>query len=472
MTTNTDPLSDFHDDLIIVIITFLPFIDAYRLCMSKKKWYDRSLWLHCRSFELHEASFMMPDSRQYWLSIGRRTQVMYMKRIGRLKYFHFVDRAVCRLASEFLTKFSFRLYYSSNIYRQNIDKWIEIVLEKSVQELSLDFSDGDPVVPQPTLRNPQYVLPHFFYEQGMCIRVLNINSCGLGLCNFVNFIQLTSLALTRVRLSWAAMENIAHNCPFLETLSLVECYRIFKVEITLRTLGLRKLIVRHCQSLSLGIELWLPRLQYFEYAGKMVPFDMRGMDDLEVVVLDYRLDTRYSYNGDDIESLFNPFSDARILQVSTSALKIFPTECLLCGRQLFQFWQLEHLTLNTGLERFELAAIICLLISSPNITTLAISTGAIMHTPDFRPNYFPLSRGEIWTTNGSILDHLECVQFEGFTGKICEIDLVKFLLRNSRSIKELNIKQLIRATSSVTSEAFKEINQAVAASGGVVINWS
>ncbi|XP_024046615.1 F-box protein At3g62230-like [Citrus sinensis] len=412
MTTNTDPLSDFHDDLIIVIITFLPFIDAYRLCMSKKKWYDRSLWLHCRSFELHEASFMMPDSRQYWLSIGRRTQVMYMKRIGRLKYFHFVDRAVCRLASEFLTKFSFRLYYSSNIYRQNIDKWIEIVLEKSVQELSLDFSDGDPVVPQPTLRNPQYVLPHFFYEQGMCIRVLNINSCGLGLCNFVNFIQLTSLALTRVRLSWAAMENIAHNCPFLETLSLVECYRIFKVEITLRTLGLRKLIVRHCQSLSLGIELWLPRLQYFEYAGKMVPFDMRGMDDLEVVVLDYRLDTRYSYNGDDIESLFNPFSDARILQVSTSALK------------------------------------------------------------DFRPNYFPLSRGEIWTNNGSILDHLECVQFEGFTGKICEIDLVKFLLRNSRSIKELNIKQLIRATSSVTSEAFKEINQAVAASGGVVINWS
>ncbi|KAH9793114.1 putative F-box/LRR-repeat protein [Citrus sinensis] len=412
MTTNTDPLSDFHDDLIIMIITFLPFIDAYRLCMSKKKWYDRSLWLHCRSFELHEASFMLPDSRQYWFSIGRRTKVMYMKRIGRLKYFHFVNRAVRRLASEFLTKFSFRLYYSSNSYHQNIDKWIEIVLKKSVQELSLDFSDGDPVEPQPMLRNPQYVLPHFFYQQGMSVRVLNINSCGLGLCNFVNFIQLTSLALTRVRLFWAEIENIAHNCPFLETLSLVECYRIVKVEITLRTLGLRKLIVRHCQSLSLGIELWLPRLQYFEYAGKMVPFNMRGMDDLEEVVLDYRLDTRYSYNSEDIKSLFNPFADARILQVSTSALK------------------------------------------------------------DFRPNYFPLSPGEIWTTDGWILDHLECVQIEGFTGKTCETDLVKFMLRNSRSIKELNIKQLVRATSSVTSEAFKEINKAAVASEAVVINWS
>ncbi|KAK9222445.1 hypothetical protein WN944_010881 [Citrus x changshan-huyou] len=472
MTTNTDPLSDFHDDLIIMIITFLPFIDAYRLCMSKKKWYDRSLWLHCRSFELHEASFMLPDSRQYWFSIGRRTKVMYMKRIGRLKYFHFVNRAVRRLASEFLTKFSFRLYYSSNSYHQNIDKWIEIVLKKSVQELSLDFSDGDPVEPQPMLRNPQYVLPHFFYQQGMSVRVLNINSCGLGLCNFVNFIQLTSLALTRVRLFWAEIENIAHNCPFLETLSLVECYRIVKVEITLRTLGLRKLIVRHCQSLSLGIELWLPRLQYFEYAGKMVPFNMRGMDDLEEVVLDYRLDTRYSYNSEDIKSLFNPFADARILQVSTSALKIIPTEYLFFGQPLFKFWQLEHLTLKTGLEHFELASIICLLICSPYITTLSISTGAIMHTPDFRPNYFPLSPGEIWTTDGWILDHLECVQIEGFTGKTCETDLVKFMLRNSRSIKELNIKQLVRATSSVTSEAFKEINKAAVASEAVVINWS
>lgn len=306
-----------------MIITFLPFLDAYRLCLSTKKWYNRSLWLHCCSFELHEASFMLPDSRKYWLSIGRRTQVMDMKRIGKLKYFHFVDRAVRRLASEFLTKFSFRLYYSSICYHENIDKWIEIVLEKSVQELSLDFSDGDPVVPQPTLRNPQYVLPHFFYQQGMCIRVLNINSCGLGLCNFVNFIQLTSLALTRVRLFWAEILNIARNCPFLETLSLVECYRIVKVEITLRTLRLRKLIVRHCQPLTQGIELWLPRLQYFEYAGKMVSFNMSEMDNLEEVVLDYRLDTRYSYDGEDLNSLFTPFADAKILQVSTSSLKVY-----------------------------------------------------------------------------------------------------------------------------------------------------
>ncbi|KAJ4730020.1 F-box protein [Melia azedarach] len=255
MANDADKFSHLPDDIIVLIISFLPFIDAYRLCLSRKDWREKALWLYCTCLDLHEIHFLLPGTRQYWLSIGKRVQSMEMKRIGKIRYVDFLNKTVTNLASPSLSKFSFRFYYSSDRYHENIDKWIKVALSKGVKELSIDFSDGDPLEPQPMLLTPQYVLPNFLYQDGMCLKVLNISSCGLGYCNFQGFIRLRTLTLTRVRLFWGEIEHMVVSCPYLETMSLVECYRLIKVHISFVFLRLKKFILRHCEPLTLGVEL-------------------------------------------------------------------------------------------------------------------------------------------------------------------------------------------------------------------------
>lgn len=73
-------------------------------------------------------------------------------------------------------------------------------LSRKVEELSLDFSDGDPIDTQLLIDNPKYVLPKFLYENGTTIRVLNLYSSKLGICNFGNVSNLKTLALSMVRI--------------------------------------------------------------------------------------------------------------------------------------------------------------------------------------------------------------------------------------------------------------------------------
>ncbi|XP_031253227.1 putative F-box protein At3g29830 [Pistacia vera] len=469
-----DGFSSLPDELVILIISFLPFIDAFRLCLLRKEWHKRALWLHCPNFELFEADFTFPGARQYSFNVGKRVRSMELKRFGKLRFVDFLNKAVNGLTSPALSKFSFRMFYSTQ-YQENVDKWINVALAKYVKELSLDFSDGDPIDPQPLLLNaPQYVLPNFFYENGRSIRVLNLNSCGLGSFNFQNFIGLSSLTLTRVRLHWEEIAPLLAACPLLESLCLVECYRVIKIDMSFVLLRLKRLIIRHCVPVTLGVELCLPKLQYFEYAGRMVLLNLSKLDEIQEVVLDYRLDFFYPYEAEDIVALFSGFADARILKVCTSALKKFSKDYLLYCKPPAHILHIEHLTLKTCLGRYELPAIMCLLRSSPHLKTLSILSSLMELTEyqDFMYNRYSdrLPEG-IWTKKGWRLDNLERVEMQGFTAKKIEVDLLKFILRKSRFLQKLIVKPLIRGSSSENSKALKDLKDVAVASGQAVIKW-
>ncbi|KAK9285941.1 hypothetical protein L1049_025143 [Liquidambar formosana] len=318
MDFKCDRFSILPQELVILIISFLPLVDAFRLCLLRKNWLWFQLWKHCRSIELHETTFT---------NVGPGVPARHLKTTRKRKFVDFLNQTVPRIMSPALSKLSFRMGYSKK-YQNNINLCLVIALWKNVEELSLDFSDKDSSRAMPVCNKAQYALPEFFYRTGKSIRVLSLKSCSLGFCNFKSFLRLKSLSLTRTGISIVEMTTILTSCPVLETLNLVECYQLTKLVICSTLLGLRRLVVRNCESLSLGIELCLPRLEYFEYVGGLVRFSTSQLDDLKEVVLDFQLDTRYLYRSEEITEFFSGFSQARIFTLCVSALKVITNKNL------------------------------------------------------------------------------------------------------------------------------------------------
>ncbi|KAH7576760.1 hypothetical protein ACOSQ2_002669 [Xanthoceras sorbifolium] len=447
-------ISDLPHELIVAIISLLPFIEAYRFCLLRKEWYAKALWLQCTCLELHDTDFYYTKARQHCLALGKRVRSMDLKELGRLRYVHFLDTTIKNLAAKEISKLSFRLPILTQ-HHKNIDTWITIAAKKCVKELSLDFSDGDTLEPQPMQLNQPYVLPNHLYQNAASIRVFSVSSCGLGFCNFSNFVSLKSLSLTRVRIFWAEVAHLVLSCPLLESLSLVECYRLLKVDICFNNRRLKTLVVKHCGSLNMGFELFMPTLEYFEYVGKPVQFVMRNVDALQEVLLDYRMNP-YSrdYNVDDYRQLFDGFSRPRILKTSTTFLKVFVTDLLLLGQSLYRLMYTQHLLLTTCLEGYELPAILLLLRSSPLLKTLSIfSTGFTRLLPfqEIMHQTYPSLPRNIWTKEGWSFNLLEQVEIDGYVGKKNEIDFLKFIIRNSRSLQIVNLKPWVDSNMSSPS---------------------
>ncbi|KAK3222669.1 hypothetical protein Dsin_009694 [Dipteronia sinensis] len=143
----------------------------------------------------------------------------------------------------------------------DIDDWIRIAVNKGIKELILDFSERDPLEPEPVQLNRQYMLPNFLYQNATFIRVLNVSSCRLG---FASFASMRSMSLTHVQICWKAMTHMVLICHLLESLGLVKVY------LPNNDWRLKKLIVKNCEPLSPRLELSLLILEYISELVKLI----------------------------------------------------------------------------------------------------------------------------------------------------------------------------------------------------------
>lgn len=317
-------------ELVAMIITFLSYFDAFRLCLVRKDWYRNNLWLRCGSIDLDETTFMYNSARYNFINIGRKTRAQELKRRGKLRFVDFLNRTMPQLVTPVMSRLNFRMCYAAQ-YQELIDNLIKFAVAKRVANLSLDFSDGDPLLsmdPPPRSifwrfeERPSYVLPSCFFEDAKAIRILNLTCCCLGVFNFKGFLRLTYLCLKRVNVSEDEVIHILKSCRLLDTLSLLDCRDLPRLEIYLPALRLKKLIVRDCSPLSLGIELLLPGLLYFEYAGRLVWFSLKNMTHLEEAVFDFPLDTTLPYYSQELKTFLCGFANVKILSICTYAIKV------------------------------------------------------------------------------------------------------------------------------------------------------
>ncbi|KAK9133476.1 hypothetical protein Scep_013004 [Stephania cephalantha] len=250
--------TDLLEHVFIVILCFLPFMDAIILCSCTKQWLN--LCTCCKTIELDRSKFLKQARAHCWT-------------IGIRRYFAFyVRRLLPRFTKPELDCIKLKLHFEMNYCKDKvfIEKLLAFAAAKKIKELHLDFSDEEIIYlfhRYDTRRDTVESFPSLFnvtdsLYQVTTLRVLSLGCCGLSNFNFdKKFMQLTSLSFAGMFVTREIVIHIGSNRPNLEELSIVDCdvTRVI-MQFSSTWLKLKILIIRHARPYLKGLELFAPNI--------------------------------------------------------------------------------------------------------------------------------------------------------------------------------------------------------------------
>lgn len=123
MSINSLPI-----ELLITIVSLLPFKEAVRTSVLSKKWLELNVCKFTKNIEFDELFFVKPDQPNETREIQRRT------------FLDFINLWIENYKGTLVEKFSFRLSNPRN-GGEIIDQCVAFATECEVKELELDFAD-------------------------------------------------------------------------------------------------------------------------------------------------------------------------------------------------------------------------------------------------------------------------------------------------------------------------------------------
>ncbi|XP_059639328.1 putative FBD-associated F-box protein At1g61330 [Cornus florida] len=204
----------------------------------------------------------------------------------------------------------FRLYFDPANVGTLVEYWIKMVTSKDVEELDLDFTEA---------RDPLKLSYDLLDVES--IRVLKLAYCVIdlppklkGLC------LLKTIVLEQVDADPILIKTLLSNCLLLEFLNLVQCSKIFDLNVF--GVNLRRfkvLTVRNCYDISM-INIDAPTLRAFHYKGVVHNINFYSpMPKLNDVTINF--DARGFPMVFQISDLLIGFSTVAVLTVSSTFLE-------------------------------------------------------------------------------------------------------------------------------------------------------
>ncbi|KAL5562030.1 hypothetical protein UlMin_031777 [Ulmus minor] len=276
-----DYLSCLPDEILLLILSRLPLIEAGRTSVLSQRW--KNLWSLITSRLDFEAPQRMKDMR--WGKKGRKEE--------KLKYIKWVDQT---LSSHPVPEVEeLRICFDLNkAFADSIDRWIEFAAEKRVKRFELDLSNIWGAAPL-HIYAPNLLMPSAIPREDGNNR----------------FYFLTDLALSCVNVSGEVIESFIANCPSLERLSIQRLILLYNLKVAGPSLKLKFLEILKCNCLG-KIEISAPNLVLFKYHA-----------DLNLVTIkNAPLLSNVSFGGGIVHvlcypscPLFEYFSQLRILEL-------------------------------------------------------------------------------------------------------------------------------------------------------------
>nr|DAD20802.1 TPA_asm: hypothetical protein HUJ06_022265 [Nelumbo nucifera] len=458
MAENVDRISDLIDPILVLVLSSLPSKHAVRTSVLSKRW--RHLWAEIPYLDFEESLFIdnqIPPPP----CITSLPWLMHVRNEGRRRFVAFVHRMLLLYKGKTIFRFRLRFCYDGE-HVNNITQWIGFAIAKQVQELDLDFS-GAGLAQDSRTGYRRYELPNYLFCYTSC-SVLKLNFCQFKPFSFKIFSLLRMLSLIRIELSSELLLRVLTNCSVLETLHLEKCHGLSHLKISDSNLRLESLRIHDCRPLSQGVDICAPKLRSFKYFGHIVRFGPEKMLSLHEVSLDFGLQTLLYDQDQKLGKLLLHLDHVRVMSVCSYLIQVLPAEgqCLptpLCN--------LRHLTLNTMLDNHELPGISFLLRSSPKLQSLSIELGLGREIKGYNPPRMDMSLvgGDYWQSEeqpfGCILNHLEFVRINWFTGAENEISLARYIVKNAMALKKMIIHICQDSTldeiNSMTSRLSREI---------------
>ncbi|XP_077236732.1 putative F-box/LRR-repeat protein At3g18150 [Tasmannia lanceolata] len=352
-----DLISELPEPLLINILSFLPTKDAVRTSILSSRW--RYLWTDIHNFNFSTASYKRLKNHDWSASDHER-------------FVEFIDRSMSLHKGSKIQKVCLSFCYRSTkrISYSVPSKWIRLALEKQVESVDLDFvgvNCSDHVY-------YSFELSTSLFHVGS-LKVLELNNCVLKSDSFEGLGWLKTLCLSRVVLN-DSFHGLIEGCPLLEDLNMSHCTGLHHLKISSPNLQLKRLKLCMC-NLYDGIEINAPSLILLDISECLwcKELSLKNLFALRHASLDlcYGLfDDRlhYEISSPCLKKILESVCHAKFLQLNSFSIKVL---------SISELWSLpaplsdcKRLTLNVGLQKWEIPGIVNILASSPDLETLII----------------------------------------------------------------------------------------------------
>ncbi|KAL8131299.1 putative F-box protein At1g49610 [Apium graveolens] len=439
-----DRLSNLPDSILLHILSFLPMKDAVKTVLLRR---FGNLWTYLQTLNF--------DGRSY---------LNYQRSCHGKWFTVFVPQALLRHECPAIIKFSLKfgsyLYFSPTGFKppkgkkalepnlaSTIDSWIHFALRKKVKILDLGIlAHGS------SSTRFDYDLPHAVFRSDFIIEMSLVN-ISLRQPEQVHLKALKNLSLTTIMLDDKMMEGILSGCPSLESLSLIQCYGLHKLNCT--SARLTKLMIVVGNDFS-WVEISGPNLMSLNISGLHGQVNLRNVSS----VVEASLDICHDYCN--IGSLLEGLHQASTFTITSWCILMLITsdkDSIPCPSSTR-----KHLVLKTQITKRHLPGIARLLQSSPQLETLTIQIGdgtSPFHPEDsLRVGISEFSRWDCWNDEnwlnaseigvehffeteipfGCLKNHLRTVRISGASvSNSSLLHLVKFFLEKSLVLERMEI---------------------------------
>ncbi|KAF8392744.1 hypothetical protein HHK36_023093 [Tetracentron sinense] len=323
-------------------------------------------------------------------------------------------------------------FYLGKESKCHLDQWINSAVIKGVEKIDLDLSElfCSKLFQNFSIASENYEFPYWLLAtQGRraTVRLLRLASCNLRPhCCLKGLTSLIILELKDANISDEQVDNILSNCSLLEELNLHMCKDL--VNLSIVGPSLKSLRIQDCFRLE-KIEIRSINLVMVEYIGHSVRFSFKNVPQLADVFMNFTGEERLVGVTYALTRLANDLPQLDSLNLLT----ILAMKMLKLPENIPTTTNLKKLVLTVYPFQDEdnLQWISFILKAFPLLQKLQLNL--------FSPNYIK-ERKEIQRL---LLEcphkHLEEVEINGFYGNQHEIELLKYVLDNVVSLKELVI---------------------------------
>ncbi|KAG5619854.1 hypothetical protein H5410_005072 [Solanum commersonii] len=195
-----DRISKLPHALIVEIHSLFPITDAFRTTILSKDW--QYLWTYINNIVYDNEEYCHSDSLPEHKFISLTDNVLPLLRFSAIK--------------KFILNFVFR-YDDGVSYFLVINKWLELVVNKKVEDLQLNIW----YIVYPTEHDQPYSLHEVLYSSSSIIK-LKYENCKILKDCVINWTSLKSLTLEDLFLQDEHIKKIISYSPLLESLRLRE----------------------------------------------------------------------------------------------------------------------------------------------------------------------------------------------------------------------------------------------------------
>ncbi|XP_068645105.1 putative F-box/LRR-repeat protein At5g54820 [Aristolochia californica] len=453
-----DRLSSLPDSALHLILGFLPLDLAVRTSILSKRWHY--LWTSIFRIDLDENYFTQNRTRQDFLEANMGWLASGIKSTGQKRFVEFGRKFLASYPNNEIESLRICMSDCLTKYRDDVNEWIKFAVDKKVRDLDLSFFDGSKLGDVAA-----YELPPFIY-QDKHIRSLKLTAAVFRPRSFKDFTSLRSLSISLIQITQEFLDILFENCKALDAFTMEKCTCLQPTKFYAQNNGLSSLSFENCFILDNALSISLPTLRSFKFCGSMTIMNLECLSALLDAEFDFTLEDEFQPVAHHMSQMLMNMNSARALTLCTYTIQVLPPiyqPFHLMKRPL----NLRYLTLKTALHRNELPGIAYLVRSYPRLNTITLVMQPTHALTGYQYPYAPVADGKnFWGLQElpfmCFQVYLRVVKVENFRGSKNEIELLRYFLKEARSLHKVILRTAKNVQPSVgTSDVYAAAAQEV-----------